>query len=278
MKKEKLNFPDDLPGRVWQTLNPRVMPMPHCHEELELNLVMNGRGRYLVGNRQYELGPRSLLFLFPDQPHILLRSSSNFRMWIAVFRRSLLDTTVLNPANRVLLEDNPQGHFCRVISPEDQSFLGHLASRLSARHEEDAHRAGLSFLLLESLHAFANSAVEHDYTDIHPAVENAIRIMNEGGIEEDAATLGQEAGLSRSHLSRLFHKQTGMKLVEYRNHLRLEKFFKLYSEQGADRTNMLSAAMLAGFGSYGQFFRVFREITGRAPQAYFKKNDPPETR
>ena len=36
---------------------------------------------------------------------------------------------------------------------------------------------------------------------------------------------------------------------------------------GGRRTTALAAALEAGFGSYAQFYRVFREETGRSPSA-----------
>lgn len=42
--------------------------------------------------------------------------------------------------------------------------------------------------------------------------------------------------------------------------LRIERFFTLVSPDGG---NLLQAALDAGFGSYAQFHRVFRELWGR---------------
>ena len=52
-------------------------------------------------------------------------------------------------------------------------------------------------------------------------------------------------------------------LVEYRNHLRLERFQVLVDRGGE---NLLEAALAAGFGSYAQFHRVFRAVRGSTPR------------
>jgi len=48
-----------------------------------------------------------------------------------------------------------------------------------------------------------------------------------------------------------------------RNRLRLERFFAEVDQGG---NNLLEAALAAGFGSYSQFHRVFRELIGTTPR------------
>jgi AraC-like DNA-binding protein len=82
----------------------------------------------------------------------------------------------------------------------------------------------------------------------------------------DAGNLGdlaREAGLCPSHLSRTFKAQTGISITRFRNQRRLERFRALYGD--GRHTTTLAAALEAGFGSYAQFFRVFRAETGSTP-------------
>ena len=71
--------------------------------------------------------------------------------------------------------------------------------------------------------------------------------------------------MSPSHLSRIFTAQTGVSISRFRNLQRLQRFLELYGS--GRRTTALAAALEAGFGSYAQFHRVFREQTGRSPSA-----------
>ena len=63
--------------------------------------------------------------------------------------------------------------------------------------------------------------------------------------------------ISLCRLVRVFKTQMGMSLVAYRNRLRLERFSALLAN---GHTNLLDAALAAGFGSYAQFHRVFRAL------------------
>jgi AraC-like DNA-binding protein len=68
-------------------------------------------------------------------------------------------------------------------------------------------------------------------------------------------------------LAKHFRDEVGVSLVDYRNRLRIEKFLSV-SEQGG---NLLEAALDAGFGSYAQFHRVFRQQIGCTPKEYLSR-------
>jgi AraC-like DNA-binding protein len=66
--------------------------------------------------------------------------------------------------------------------------------------------------------------------------------------------IAQALNVSQSYLGRAFRAVKGMALVDYRNRLRVEKVVALL--EGGE-TNLLQAALEAGFGSYSHFHRVF---------------------
>jgi AraC-like DNA-binding protein len=77
--------------------------------------------------------------------------------------------------------------------------------------------------------------------------------------------LAREMGISPGHLARSFKTEMGVSLVEYRNRLRVERFFATVDRGGS---NLQEAAQEAGFGSYAQFHRVFRKLLGTTPREY----------
>lgn len=85
-------------------------------------------------------------------------------------------------------------------------------------------------------------------------------------LKTDPSMTGSEIGerlrLSASRIARVFKAEAGISLVDYRNQLRLERFYMLLDQQGG---NLMAAALAAGFGSYGQFHRVFLAVNGTTP-------------
>jgi AraC-like DNA-binding protein len=125
--------------------------------------------------------------------------------------------------------------------------------------------AGISYLLIFAWYSFLDSDDVVEGSDLHPAVETVARLLRADPSRGDLASLARTANLSPSHLSRLFKAQTGVSISRFRNQQRLQRFQLLYGR--GRRTTALAASHEAGFGSYGQFYRVFRELTGRNPSA-----------
>src|SRR6266536_3902379 len=103
-----------------------------------------------------------------------------------------------------------------------------------------------------------------------PPLRGKCTTRNRGNLRADPSAgdlteLAGAVGLSPGHLSRLFKAQTGTSLSRYRNQQRLHRFLLAYGS--GQPTTALAAALAAGFGSYAQFYRVFRQATGRAPAA-----------
>lgn len=245
------------------------MPMAgrHSHPEVEMNLVRHGSGRYVVRNQRYDLRRHTIAWFFPGQEHILLDLSQDFEMWIVVFRPHLIRSVCTTTETTVLREEAPAGHFCRLLPVEPVQQLDALCSEVSASHPDvAAFNAGLRFLLLRAWRLFVSAPLTEGGYDLHPAVEQATRLLAE---EENALrleALAHRAGLSPARLSRVFKRQVGITLTEYRNQRRIERFVKAYGE--GRKMNMLTAAFAAGFGSYAQFHRVFREVMGCPPARY----------
>jgi methylphosphotriester-DNA--protein-cysteine methyltransferase len=79
------------------------------------------------------------------------------------------------------------------------------------------------------------------------------------------AALAHKFATDPSQLSRRFHEDVGVSLVEYRARVKLMRFIEL-----VDRGSELHRAALdAEFGSYAQCHRVFRRALGCSPRTYF---------
>lgn len=273
--REVLDMPRDRDGRVWLYVpKGRVHPMHH-HDELEMNLVLRGKGRYLLGDRRYDLTRHSMVWLFSRQDHILLDTSADFACWILVFKPEAVARACVEPETRMLLDPNPPGYFCRAVEAERVRRLDAVLSDI-ARAEGDLPRFnhGLAYVLLAAWADFL--AAEHlpAGLDVHPAVERAAWLLRDADGDRGLEDLAAEAGLSPARLSRLFKQQMGVPLAQFRNQQRLERFFGLYGR--GHRTNMLGAALRAGFGSYPQFHRVFKQLMGVSPAAYRRSLDAKE--
>jgi AraC-like DNA-binding protein len=262
---EELGLRPGIEGRVVCHTSGDLCPRLHNHAELEVNLVVRGTARYLLGERRYELTAGTLTWLFPGQQHVLVDESADHVLWWAVFRPSLVARTATALHTGPLRQADPIGRYSRRLDRQRLRRLGGLFDDLREAEAVDdtLFTVGLAYLLLNAWQAFLDSEEVVGGVDVHPAVDNVARLLHADPGTGHLAALARIAGLSPSHLSRLFKAQMGVSIGRFRNQQRLERFLRRYGN--GRRTSALDAAHEAGFGSYAQFSRVFRQETGHRP-------------
>jgi len=216
--------------------------------------------------KKVEIVPYSILWLFPEQDHILLEQSPDFAMWILVIKPDYVQQICKDDQSSTLLKDNPPGNFCRYLTDSQAKKLWQDCEEIAAIEKQVSYfNVGLGYILLSAWSAFQQASVLSLGVNVHPAVEKAAWLINDGLESDDLTTLAEKVGLSSHRLSRLFKQQTDVSLTDFRNNCRLERFLELH--QYGHRT-MLDAALQAGFGSYAQFYRVFKQIMEMTPAVY----------
>ena len=168
---------------------------------------------------------------------------------------------------RVLRSADPGEIFCRQIDSRRIDMLNQVYEGAKGEGQDlEFINAALGYALVASWQAFQFSSESMARTDVHPAVAKAARLIAEADEPLALTKLAREAGLSAARLSRLFKRQTGTSLTAFRQRKCLERFLRLY-RTGA-RYTLIEAALLAGFGSYAQFHRVFCRVMRMNPAAY----------
>lgn len=250
----------------------RLKEMPrldwfHRHDELECNLIVQGSGAYLIGEQRVDLQPHSILWLFPEQEHLLLDQTDDFKIWILVMKPEYLAQLCVDEMSQTLLERNPTGSFLRHVSQPQFDQLRALCQTVADTHEKIAfYNAGLGYLLMSTWLAFQEGSIVPLNDPIHPAIDKIIKYIRMDQSPNDLETVADLVGLTTETVSRLFKSQMGISLTAFRNRCRVDRFLDLYGHGHA--LTMLEAATMAGFGSYAQFYRVFVQVMKITPATY----------
>ena len=272
--KQDLHLPPGVEG-FSSLIKSRPTGLPsHHHEELEVNLVLSGKASYLFGQRRVPLSTHSMIWLFPEQEHVLMDWSHDFSMWVLVFRPAFVRRHAQTGGRRVLRAADPGEIFCRQIDARRVDLLHQVYEDVSSGEGTDARNAALGYALVASWQAYQFSNEPPPRVDVHPAVARAARLISEADDAPALDGLARQAGLSPARLSRLFKQQAGISLTAFRQRKCLERFLRLYG-RGA-RYTLLQAALEAGFGSYAQFHRVFHAMMRMSPAAYRRSLTPGE--
>jgi AraC-like DNA-binding protein len=254
---EALYQPFPLPSaaraHVWHHV-PETRRPRHFHSEPELNLIAAGRGAFGIGDSTISVAAGDLLWWSPGQDHVLLDASADFDLFVIGLTPEL--------SARVLGQDNLPAYAGATRIRLEQEALLKLGSLCAAplgadpsaveRHIGDLWRNANAFRLTT--------------LDKHTLTSRAIvSLLARPELRRDDVALA-----ARGHptdVSRHFHKDVGLTLTEYRTRLRLLRFINIAD---AREMNLLTAALDAGFGSYSQCHRAFRDTLGCSPRAYFQ--------
>lgn len=110
--------------------------------------------------------------------------------------------------------------------------------------------------------------------EIQPAsgeerIGNVLRFLEQNYMSEvKVEDMADMACMSRSHFHAIFKQETGMSLMEYTNHKRIEAAQRLLTE--SDRP-ILDIALSCGFPSLSHFYHVFRCLVRRTPRQVRKE-------
>ena len=261
----------------------------HHHVELELNLVVRGSLTYVTDGRRYTFSRGELLWLFPAQKHRVVDRSTDAQYYVAVFKPSMIRRSCHGPTYAGLRRKRVAGGgmLHTLIPPADFDLLRRLLDILVAdgpdpdvlnreagfglsakfrfmHRDPDGLNAGLRHLLLLCWRHQVAGARSASEVLLHPAVVRALDVLRR---DPDAGTLAQLAarcGVSKAYLSRIFARQVGAPLARFRNSSRLDRFWE--SHRKPPQKTLTEAAFAAGFGSYAQFYKVFRAAYGRGPR------------
>lgn len=238
-----------------------TVEVDHSHDELELNLVLGGRGTYFLDDTHHDLAPGTLVWLLPGQRHRLMRSP-DFDIWVLHIDPRHLGAEFLGDIST---------RSCCTLATEDVIALDRLLSHVSQDMQEPTlYRIGLEYAVRSAHYIAMNSDCPIQITP-HPAVLKALSFLRANTDVPSSAALAKSCGVSQNYLGELLVAQTGRGFVEWRNRARLERFHLLY----AQRNDLLSSALAAGFGSYPQFHRVFLNIIGVTPGQWAKNGGGP---
>ncbi len=134
-----------------------------------------------------------------------------------------------------------------LVEAERREALGHLLSAVAA---QVARR--FTDHLSTPVGTTAD-LVEQAYRLVHAEYAGVLRVPQ----------LADRLGVSAAHLSRTFHRATGLRLVDYISRYRAERA-RLMLQEGTQR--VAAVARACGFQSVSQFNRVFRVTFGVAPR------------
>lgn len=226
----------------------------HFHAEPEVNVVVRGWGVFGLGDRTVRVSAGELLAFPPGQDHVLLEASSDLYLY-AIGLDPSYSTDVSRADGATFLPLHVR------LPPRELQPVLDRAGDLVDRTGADTHTAEL----WERAQWLGARADQIGGRGTHVLTRRALQALwtaPELGLE----ALSRELRAPSSEISRHFHRDVGATLVRYRTRLRMLHVIRLMDTGEHD---LMTAASIAGFGSYSQCHRTFHAELGCAPRQFF---------
>lgn len=261
-----------------------TLAVPHAHGDIELNFLIQGAYTYSLGGRLRYVTAGKLTAFWAATPHRILDPEPGTRqIWVNIplswflqwnfptkFRNQLLSGDIVQSTQ----ESDAQRDLAmlrgwvRDFKPHDSSFHSIFALEAQARLLRLASACRPLAVTTKGKKLIEpKSSTEklhhHNHDRIFEAVAQAMgkQLSEPPSVDELSHSLGMHA----HSLMRLFKRQTGMTLSQYKARLRVSHAQRLLLSTAK---TLEQIAWESGFGSTARFYAAFGAITGTSPRAY----------
>lgn len=244
------------------------MPKAHFHETYEIYYLIDGKRRYVIEDKMYDIYPGDM---------ILIPEMVTHKVWNSP------DTQSNEYHARFLLtprkEDIPEiflpcfdTHFYRLTETERKVILNCFED-LQRNHKVDEYTSYYNQAnLVKILHTLAKSKTttklnsHFTQTDIRMQ-EAATYIKDHCSQPITLEELAKKYSFSKEYFSTIFKETTGFGVNEYLNQMRIAKSISLLT---TTTLSIMEISNQCGYNDSNYFSAVFKKITGVPPQKFRK--------
>ena len=266
----------------------------HTHDFIEIVYVYDGKGYHIYNDVTYPVSKGELYIINSRTPHCFYPTDKSNSEHLVVYNLCFLPEFIssINIHLPILVELTDIMLYKslypdEIIYSPDLKLSGSMRTEIEQLYEKmyleftskginyvELLRLSLCELLLkihrfyQQNHASPESAV---IKYRHQLIPDCIQYLRENyskkvTIEE----LSNNFFLSKSYLSSLFKKATGSGVVEYLQHIRIERACELLTNTTLSITEISTQV---GYTDYRFFNKSFKKITGVTDHEYRKKNE-----
>ncbi len=230
----------------------------HWHDYIEVELVLDGKGRQTLNGEEDILTAGCLTVMRPTDFHDVSPDEGFHLINLSINDRLLPEEIIsgLSTGKRLFFR----------LSPADTATVASLLGLLHAESEAaDPDRRYIKHLILSlflKILKFIPLPDEKE-NEISGPVQSAVLYL-QMHFREDP-TLGEVASICHynpNHFSTVFHREMGMTYSEYLNRLKIAYAKELLLTTDAKITDI---CFESGFTSHSNFLRLFKKDTGISP-------------
>ena len=242
----------------------------HYHEFCKLLLLVSGRGGYVVDGQRYLLQPGDVVLVDSRSVHRPeLESENPYERIIIYISPEFLQKMSTTDCDLLDIFQMDAGHVLRLKETERKKIFAMTAALEKELSGSDYGREIVSnAYLLRLLVEIGRQRRRTDVHNPHPVIPENPRVLEwmayiDKHLTEDLDmdTLAERFFISKYHMMRLFHRETGFTIHTYLLQRRL-----LAARQLIDKGLLATEACYrCGFRSYSSFTRAYNKHFGSTP-------------
>ncbi|MEI2400549.1 MULTISPECIES: AraC family transcriptional regulator [Paenibacillus] len=253
----------------------------HWHQCCEIMFVHGGQGSIVVNQQMYDIRPGMLFFFQPYQLHRIYSEVSPecpFVRTIFYLDPHIAENLLQGFSKRKAVfsalwqGSNPYCGFDLGDRIETIEWFYQNYNELRMKSSEEDPE-DISMLLLQLLSCLGTGEQSLIHTGERRNLRYSEQIMNwiEAHYQEEVNLdqLAEETHLSKSYVSRIFHQETGGRLVDYLTARRLKQACRLL---GTTDMPVEQIGIAVGFPNASYFNQLFKRVLGTTPLKYRKGN------
>lgn len=265
----------------------------HTHDFIEIAYVCDGKGYHLYNDTTYPVAKGELYIINSRTPHCFYPTDKANSEHLAVYNLTFLphfiadiniQLPILTELTDIMLYKSLYQE--EIIYSPDLRLSGSMRTEIEQLYEKmylEFTSEGINYKellrlylceLLLKIHRFYK--LNHIASDNpmskyrHQLIPDCIEYLRNNYAQKiTIEELSNNFFLSKSYLSSLFKKATGFGVVEYLQHIRIDKACELLLETELSITEI---SALVGYTDYRFFNKSFKKITGCTANEYRKKH------
>lgn len=244
------------------------MPKAHFHETYEIYYLIEGRRRYVIEDKIYDLSPGDMI-LIPELVTHKVWNAPNCEGNNYHSRFLLTPRKVDIPELFLPCFDTHYYH----LTEAEQKVIFTCFEDLQRNQEKDEYTSYYNQAnLIKILHTLAKSKTSGKQTS-HGS-QNELRMQNAATYIKNnchspltLAEIASKYGFTKEYFSTIFKETTGFGFNEYLNQMRIAKSINLLT---STTLSIMEISNQCGFNDSNYFSAVFKKITGMPPQKFRK--------
>ena len=254
----------------------------HYHNSYEINFIIEGVGKRIVGDSIESFFPGDLIFIGRNLPHVWLAdkyiASPSGRSLETAYLQ--FDLTVL-PEKLLILPEFQSVAKALQLADRGMKIIGQSLNEVSELMLEMPYME--KFEQLIQFYKILDIIGKSESIELLASVEYAKKRFKTGNRriatihehmmihyqeEVDLDELADLVNMAKGSLCRFFKYQTGMTIFEYLNRIKVELACNLLRNLDV---SILDISYDSGFNNLSHFNKQFKKVTGKTPSGYRKQ-------